>query len=229
MKKHVWFPLAGVLLSVCSRAKNISGQNTPPRFPDGDFTRWVYDRTEFPAVALKDRTTGPATFLISISKEGKISRCRTRQYPHAAIRDALLETIRSSPEWMPATRDGIPCEGSVEIVLDLTPKIDPQKRPDMISVTTLAEPLFPPYLHGSDNHPIHPEFHPLDRGELPVSHTEERQKHTSLPYCIRRPGERFRYGREHLGMRRSTVIGRIETGCRDFSRLGSGSGQQKGT
>lgn len=143
MKKHVWFLLAGVLLSVCSRAENISGQNTPPRFPDGDFTRWVYDRTEFPAVALKDRTTGPATFLISISKEGKISRCRTRQYPHAAIRDALLETIRSSPEWMPATRDGIPCEGSVEIVLDLTPKIDPQKRPDMISVTTLAEPLFP--------------------------------------------------------------------------------------
>lgn len=143
MKKYINLLFLSIIIAITGvRAENISTSATRPVFPEGDFVQWVLNHTEFPTEALADRMTGPAIISVRITPQGKVENLRVLQYPHTAIRDALLETIRSAPDWTPAPQNGTPSTISEKFVFDLTPKLDPQQRQNMTVVTTLAEPLF---------------------------------------------------------------------------------------
>ena len=134
--------LSTIFIFTGLRAENSSTSNNRPSFPEGDFVQWVLTHTEFPAEALADRMTGPTVISLRISTQGKIENLRAVQFPHTAIRDALLNTIKSAPVWSPATKNGSPTTSSEKFTFDLTEKLDPQQRQNMTVVTTLAEPLF---------------------------------------------------------------------------------------
>ena len=131
-----------IFISAGLQAENISIPDSSPVFPEGDFVQWVLNHTEFPNEALADRMTGPTVISIRISAQGKVENPRVIQFPHTAIRDALLNTIKTAPDWIPASLDGKPVTDSKKFEFDLTEKLTPEQRQNMTVVTTLAEPLF---------------------------------------------------------------------------------------
>lgn len=96
------------------KRQEVNRNQVKPRFMGQDintFSKWVSDNFKYPAEAKKFRTEGMAVVQFTIKTDGKLTDVKIiRSSGSDLLDDELVATIRKSPIWEPATKDGKPVD-----------------------------------------------------------------------------------------------------------------------
>jgi len=79
-----------------------------PQFPGGQtaLVRFIYNNTQYPTVALKQRIEGRVWCSFIVEADGKISNIRLEEGVYTFLDDEALRVLNLMPDWIPGRTNG---------------------------------------------------------------------------------------------------------------------------